>query len=119
MVTRTNSITIITIPGICKLLRNADAVILTEFIPAITGGITITENERKLLSLAPRLGALGIPTFEERGEIEYQNSIMISGHVCNRITDQFKRHEPDSDKNIKKKQIKSMKNDRQKRFSKL
>ena len=85
---------------------------LTEFIPAITVGITITENERKLLSLAPRLGGLGISIFEE-GEIEYQNSIMISEHLCNRITDQFKRHEQDAELN-KKKQINSMKKDRQK-----
>ena len=41
---------------------------------------------------------------------------MISEHLCNRITDQFRRHEPDLElnkKKIKKKQIKSMKNDRQ------
>ena len=69
-----------TIPGIGKLLRNADEVILTEFISAITGGIFITENDRKLLSLAPRLGGLGIPIFEELCEIKYQNSIMISEH---------------------------------------
>ena len=33
-----------------KLLRKVDEVILTEFIPAITSGIIITGNERKLLS---------------------------------------------------------------------
>ena len=33
-----------TIPGIGKLLRKVDKVILTEFIPAITVGILITEN---------------------------------------------------------------------------
>ena len=55
------------IPGIGKLLRKVDEVILTEFIPAIT--------ERKLLSLAPR--ELGISIFEELCEIEYQNSIKI------------------------------------------
>ena len=38
-----------TIPGTSKLLRKVDEVILTEFIPVITGGIPITENERKLL----------------------------------------------------------------------
>ena len=65
----------------------ASAFILTKFIPAITGGILITENERKLLSLAPRFGGLGIPIFEELCEIEYQNFIMISEHLCNRITD--------------------------------
>ena len=52
-------------PGIGKLLRKLDEVSLAEIIPAITGGITITENERKLLSLAHRLGELGIPIFEE------------------------------------------------------
>ena len=102
------------IPGIGKLLRKVDEVILTEFIPAITGGIFITENERKLLSLAPRLGGLGIPIFEELCEIEYQNSIMISEHLCNRITDQFRRHEPDPELNNKK-QIKYMNNDQQKK----
>ena len=80
-----------TIPGTGKLLRKVDEIILTEFIPAITGGIFITENDRKLLSLAPRLEGLGIPILEELCEIEYQNSIMISEHLCNRITDQFRR----------------------------
>ena len=105
-----------TIPDIRKLLRKFDEVILTEVIPAITGGIVITENERRLLPLAPRLVGLGISIFEELSEIEYQNSFMISEHLCNRITDQFRRHEPDLElnkKKIKKKQIKSMKNDRQ------
>ena len=100
-----------TIPGIDKLLEKVDEVILTKFVLAITGGIFITENDRKLLSLAPRLEGLGIPILEELCEIEYQNSIMISEHLCNRITDQFRRHEPDPELNIKKKQIKSMNND--------
>ena len=66
-----------TIPGIGKLLRKVDEVILIGFFLAITGGILITKNERKLLSLAPRLRGLGIPIFEELCEIEYQNSIVI------------------------------------------
>ena len=91
-----------TTPGIIKLLRKVDEVIL---IPAITGVITITNNERKLLSLAPRLGGLDIPIFEKEGNVEYQNSIMISEHLCYRITDQFRRHEPNPELNNKKKQI--------------
>ena len=52
---------------------------------------------------------------EQEGEIfALFNSIMISEHLCNRITDQFRRHEPDSELNNKKKQIKSTKKDRQK-----
>ena len=46
------------IRGIGKLLRKVDKVILCEFILTITGGIIITENKRKLLSLAPRLRGL-------------------------------------------------------------
>ena len=38
---------------------------------------------------------------------------MVSEHLCNRITDQFRRHEPDPELKNKKKQIKSMKDDRQ------
>ena len=73
------------------------------------------EKERKLLFLAPRLGGLVIPIFEELREIENQNFSMISEHLCNRITYEFKRHEPDLELNNKK-QIKSMKNDRQKKI---
>ena len=94
-----------------------DEVILTEFIPVITGGITITENERKLLALPPRFGGLGISIFKEEGKIEYQNYIIISEHLCSRITDQFRRHEQDPELHNKKKQLKSMKNDRQKKDS--
>ena len=104
-----------TILRIGKLLRKVDDVILTEFIPAITGGIIITKNERNLLSLAPRLGGLGIPIFEELWEIEHQNPIAISEHLYNRITDQFRSHDPYPELNNKKKQIKS-KNDRQRKI---
>ena len=105
-----------TILGTGNLLRKVDEVVLTEFISAIPGGIIVFRNERKLLSLAPRLGGLVIPIFEELREIENQNSIMISEHLCNRITYQFKRYEPDLELNNNKKQIKSMKNVRQKKI---
>ena len=67
-----------TIPAIGKLLRKVDEVIPTEFIPAITDGIFITENGRKLLSLAPQLGGLGILIFEELYEIEFRHNIRTS-----------------------------------------
>ena len=51
------------------------------------GGIIITENERKLSCLAPRLGGLGIPILEKLCKKEYQNYIMISEYLCNHITD--------------------------------
>ena len=64
-----------TIPAIGKLLRKVDEVIPTEFIPAITDENFVTENGRKLLSLAPQLGGLGIPKFEELYEIEFRHNI--------------------------------------------
>ena len=41
---------------------------------------------------------------------------MISQHLCNRITDQFRRHELDPELDTKKKQIRSMNNDQQKKI---
>ena len=76
-----------TVPDICQLLGKVNKVILSKFIPAIMGGIIITENERKLLYLAPRLGGLGIPILEKLCKKEYQNYIMISNYLCNHITD--------------------------------
>ena len=70
------------IPDIDKLLRKVVEVVLTEFIPAITGGVVIiTKNDRKLFSLAPLLGGLVIPIFEKLCEIEYQNSIIINRNI--------------------------------------
>ena len=43
-----------TMPGIGKLLRKVNRVVLTEFIAAVTGRIFITDNGRKMLSLALR-----------------------------------------------------------------
>ena len=53
------------IPGIGSLLRKVNEVVLFKFIPSITGGIVITENERMLLFLAAWLGGLGLPIFKE------------------------------------------------------
>ena len=61
-----------TIPGIAKLLRKVEEIILTQFVPAITSGITIPENERKLLYLAPQPRGLGVSIFEELCQKEYQ-----------------------------------------------
>ena len=92
-----------TIPGICQLLGKNSKVILSKFILAIMGGIIITENERKLSCLAPRLGGLGIRIFEKLCKKEYQNYIMISEYLCNRITDRFRGHDPEKDSQNHKK----------------
>ena len=59
------------IPDIANQLTLLDEVISTEFIPAITGGITCSSIERKLLSLPTKLGGLGIPIFDDLSIIEF------------------------------------------------
>ena len=53
-----------------NLPRHIDGVITKEFIPAITGGVKCSENERRFLSLPPKLGGLGIPMFSETSDFE-------------------------------------------------
>ena len=59
------------VTNISNLLRHIDEVITKEFIPVITRGVKCSENERKLLSLPPKLGGLGIPIFSETADFEY------------------------------------------------
>ena len=44
---------------------------------------------------------------------------MMSEYLCNRITDQFRRHESDPELNNNKKQIKSLKHDQEKKILKI
>ena len=67
-----------TIPNISHLLEKIDALILTKFIPAITGGIYVNPDERSLLSLPAKYGGLGLPIFSELADIEFQNSQVMS-----------------------------------------
>ena len=75
-----------TIPGISKDLKRLDEIVTTKLIPAITGGIQPNEDERKLFSLAPSLGGLGIHIFNEIADIEFKNSMNISTQLQNNIT---------------------------------
>ena len=56
------------IGNIGPALRKVDDVVTTLLIPPITGGIIPTTAERRLFSLPPSMGGLGIPIFE------YENS---------------------------------------------
>ena len=63
-----------TIPNISHQLKKTDELILTKFIPAITGGIYVNPDERYLLSLPAKYGGLGLSIFSELAGIEFQNS---------------------------------------------
>ena len=77
-----------TIPNISNLLRHIHDVITKEIIPTITGGVKFSENERKLLSLPPKLGGLGIPIFSETSDFEYSNSKMVTKQLFEKIIQQ-------------------------------
>ena len=77
-----------TIPNIKTQLKQLDDVIRTEFIPAITGGINCSDTERRLMSLPPRFGGLGIPIFSESAKKEYEYSIILSKDLTTKIINQ-------------------------------
>ena len=76
-----------TIPGMEFHLVPLEEVIRHNFIPAITGGHVVNDNERTLLSLPPRLGGLGIPIFTESAPVEYDNSCNMTLDLKNLILD--------------------------------
>ena len=63
-----------TIPEIERHLTPVEESIRHRFIPAITGGHIVNDEERVLLSLPPRLGGLGIKNPIESAPIEFENS---------------------------------------------
>ena len=81
-----------TIPNISKHLIELDNIINTEFIPAITGGITCSNEERKLISLPVKLGGLGIPIFSKIADREYEYSQMISDDLARKIVNQERQY---------------------------
>ena len=63
-----------TIPNICHQIEKTDDLILTKFIPAITGGIYVNPDERYLFSLPAKYSGLGLPISAEFAGVEFQNS---------------------------------------------
>ena len=105
-----------TIPGISHLFEKIDEIVSTEFIPALTGGIFVNEFERKLLSVPAKYGGLGIPIFKEICDLEYENSIMITRNLTDRIVNQHKAYEKDT--TLPKKKL-SIKRNKKERINKL
>ena len=50
------------------LFRPLEDIMRNEFIPALTGGMTCSKEERLLLSLPPRLGGMGVTMFHEEAQ---------------------------------------------------
>ena len=74
-----------TIPNIKNQTKQLDDAIRTEFIPAITGGINCSGIGKRLMSIPPRFGGLGIPIFSRYAQKEYVFSIILSKDLTTNI----------------------------------
>ena len=90
-----------TIPNISHQLEKIDELILTKFIPAITGGIYVNPDERYFFSLPAKHGGLGLTRFSGLASIEFQNSQIISEDLPNKITEQERADSQQHDEKIK------------------
>lgn len=99
-----------TIPDIGEQLTKVDEVIITHFIPAITGGIKPSEEERSLFSLPPSMGGLGLPIFFNQAHVEFENSCLITGDIQEDIISQNIPGSDDTKNNMRKKKLQIKKN---------
>ena len=74
-----------TIPEIEEYLQPLEEVIRHRFLPAITGGHIVTDQERQLISLPPRFGGLGIKVIKDVAKQEYNNSQKMTASLKNLI----------------------------------
>ena len=77
-----------------RTIKDIDLVAIEEairhqFIPAITGGKQVNDNERKLISLPPRYGGLGIQNPTQTSEIEFQNSLEMTKDLVGTINGKY------------------------------
>ena len=94
-----------TIPDIEENLMKVDQVITTHLIPAITGGIKPSEEERTLFTLPASMGGLGLPLFHRQAKIEFDNSSLITEAVQEDIIAQnIRGTDGSNDKTMKMKQ---------------
>ena len=92
-----------TIPSIGEDLKQIDEILTSKLIPAITRGIQPNHTERRLFSLPPSLGGLGIPIFSELADREFCNSTILTEQLQKNILSQ----EPPN--NINREAIKKIK----------
>ena len=77
-----------TVPDIKHLLKPLETNIREKLLPALANGQTITECDRAIIELPPRLGGLGIQDPRKLAEIEYNNSKKLTAKLTNFIVQQ-------------------------------
>ena len=75
-----------TIPGLGEHLRPLDNIISERLLPSFFGCL-LSPLERKIMSLPPRLGGLGIPILEELAEEEYSISTAVTKSLVMAMAD--------------------------------
>ena len=73
------------IADIGELMRPLENCIRYSFIPAITNGHKCNDEERRILTLPPRLGGLGVPNPVTSADQEYNNSLKVTSALAERI----------------------------------
>ena len=101
------------IPDFSDELKLLDETIDLKLLPVMLGKNFISENERELLSLSPKLGGLGIPIFSKTCLQEFENSRRLTNQSINNIREQ--RQEFDVDLEQLKKAKATIHNENRKR----
>ena len=70
-----------------ELMKPVDEIIKYELLQSIIGE-SITDKEKELYSLPTRLGGLGIPSFTEKAENDFENSLHITAPLVALIVTQ-------------------------------
>ena len=81
-------------------MRPLENCIRYSFFPAITNGHKCIAEERRILTLPPRLGGLGIPNPVTSADQEYNNCLKVTSALAERIITQEQWNDVD-EQNIK------------------
>ena len=73
-----------------RMKTKVDALIPTEFLPAIAGSIKFSVKET-LLALPPKLDEYSVPIFSEISDIEYSNSKLLTERLCSKIIEEYSK----------------------------
>jgi len=90
-----------TIPSIGPILQPLENAIRTKLIPALTEGRDVSDDERRLLSLPPRLGGMGLIMPTEMADQEFEFSKRATVDLTNAIIDQTRELPPDLERKSK------------------
>ena len=77
-----------TISDIHDYFQPIEDTIANKFIPAISGGRTVNDVERELISLPTRYGGLAKPIIKDIARMEYANSRRITEELALSINNQ-------------------------------